>query len=386
MLGNEMRAKIDPRDYDLFVGMDTDKKSISHTILDQGAFMKTVTTPNEPRAIVNYVERNYPGKKIAFAYEAGPTGYGLHDEIKKAGYPCLVLASAMIPQIPGRRVKTNRLDSQKISVSLRGGELSGIRVPSEAYRQLRELISLRESYIKEDVRLKCRMKSMFLFEGMIFPDGNWSQKLLKALDAWECQGAVKFKLDQLLKSLRSVEEQIKDTTKEIQRFCKENEELRKYEELLRSLPGIGHIVAVYLMARLGDYHYIRSGNEIAAFFGMVPRERSTGDSVRRGSITRIGDERVRNKLIQCAWMAILRDGELKEFYERIHQRYPKGTGARKAIVAVANKICRRMACILREQRPYQIKGKLATGVKEETSSSRIGSIIERTEEATLEVR
>ena len=48
MLGIEMRAKIDPRDYDLFVGMDADKKAISHTILDQGAFVKTVTTPNEP--------------------------------------------------------------------------------------------------------------------------------------------------------------------------------------------------------------------------------------------------------------------------------------------------------------------------------------------------
>src|ERR1043165_7157689 len=144
MLGGEMRAKIEPRDYDVFVGMDTDKGLISSTVIDHGAFVKRASSRNEPRSFVSYMERNYPGKRMAFAYEAGPTGYGLFDEIVKAGYPCLVLASSMIPTIPGKRVKTNRLDADKISVSLRGGELRGIRVPSEAYRELRHLISLRE--------------------------------------------------------------------------------------------------------------------------------------------------------------------------------------------------------------------------------------------------
>lgn len=127
MLGNEIKAKIDPRDYDLFIGMDTDKRTISNTILDQGAYMKTVTMSQDPVGIVRYMKQYYPNKRLAFAYEAGPTGYGLHDEIVKAGYPCLVLASAMIPRIPGKQVKTNRLDSEKIGVSLRRGELRGIR-------------------------------------------------------------------------------------------------------------------------------------------------------------------------------------------------------------------------------------------------------------------
>lgn len=274
MLGTETR--IDPREYDLFVGMDVDKKRISNSVLDHGAFIKTVSLMNEPTMLMSYVKRNYPGKRIAFAYEAGPTGYKLHDAIKEAGYPCLVLPSSMIPTSPGTQIKTNRLDSRRIGVSLRGGELRGIQVPTETIRQLRHLVTLRESYVKEDVRNKCRIKALFLFEGMTFPEGDWSQRLLKVLDKVECQEEVRFKLDQLLKSLRHAEDQIKVTTREMQRFCRKDKDLIQYEKLLRSIPGIGHTISVYLMAKLGDYRLIGSGEEIASFFGMVPREGARG--------------------------------------------------------------------------------------------------------------
>jgi transposase len=381
MLGSE--TKIDPREYDLFVGMDVDKKHISNSVFDHGAFMKTVSLVNEPTMLVSYVRRNYPGKKIAFAYEAGPTGYRLYDAIQEAGYPCLVLPSSMIPTSPGTQVKTNRLDSRRIGVSLRGGELRGIQVPTETMRELRHLVTLREAYVKEDVRFKCRIKSLFLFEGMTFPEGDWSQRLLKELDKVECKDEVRFKLDQLLKSLRHAEMQIKETTRELQRFCRKDKDLIKYEKLLRSIPGIGHTISVYLMARLGDYQLIRSGEEIASFFGMVPRERSTGEMVRRGSITKSGDGRVRNKLIQASWVAIQKDQELADFYERIYERNPKAIAAKKAIVAVARKICHRMACVLREQRSYRVN---KMKVKEGTDSSRKDSIIRRTREEILEVR
>jgi len=378
MLGAEIR--IDPREYDLFVGMDVDRKQISNSVFDHGAFRKTVNTINDPKTLVRYVEKNYPGQRIAFAYEAGPTGYGLHDEIKRAGYPCLVLPSSMIPIIAGSRVKTNRLDSMKIGMSLRGGQLRGIHVPRETIRELRHLVSLRETYVKEDVRIKCRMKSLFLFEGIPFPEGDWSQRLLRTLEEVECKAEIRFKLDQLLKTLRFIEDQIKETTREIQKFCRENEELERYEKLLRSIPGIGHTISVYLMAKLGEDERARSGEEIASFFGLVPREKSTGDRVNRGPITKSGDGRVRNKLIQAAWVAVQKDADLNEFYQRIYERNPKPIAAKKAIVAVARKLCHRMACVLREQRPYRIK------VIEGTDSSRTDSGIRRTREEILEVR
>ena len=76
--------------------------------------------------LVNYVRKHFPDKKVAFAYEAGPTGYGLHDGLEAQTYRCVIASPAMIPQAPGQRVKTNRLDSRKLAESMREGQLKPI--------------------------------------------------------------------------------------------------------------------------------------------------------------------------------------------------------------------------------------------------------------------
>jgi transposase len=83
-------------------------------------------------------------------------------------------------------------------------------------------------------------------------------------------------------------------------------------------------------------------------------EHSTGDKENRGSITRAGDSRLRNKLIQSAWVTIrkVRNPDASGFYRRIYARHPKQVAARKAIVAVARKLTTRIYAVLKEQRPF----------------------------------
>ena len=99
-----------PRDYDVFSGLDVDKRSISVTFTDHDRFLKSLRMPYSAEHLLNHVRKHFPNKKVAFVYEAGPTGYGLYDGIVAQGYPCLIAAPSMIPKAPGQRVKTNRLD------------------------------------------------------------------------------------------------------------------------------------------------------------------------------------------------------------------------------------------------------------------------------------
>ena len=101
-----------PRDYDVFSGLDVDKRSISVTFTDHDRFLKSLRMPYSAEHLLNHVRKHFPNKKVAFVYEAGPTGYGLYDGIVAQGYPCLIAAPSMIPKAPGQRVKTNRLDSK----------------------------------------------------------------------------------------------------------------------------------------------------------------------------------------------------------------------------------------------------------------------------------
>ena len=362
-----------PRDYDVFAGLDVDKKSISATFTDHQGSVKSMRMPYSVEHLVNHVRKHYGDKKIAFAYEAGPTGYGLHDGLVAEQYPCLIASPSMIPQAPGQRVKTNRLDSRKLSENLRGGQLKGIHIPTERYRNLRHLTQLRDVAVSDVVAMKQRIKSLLLFEGLEFPlappGSQWSFIVKKQLRELPCSATVRFKLDQLLDSLEFHEKQAVKTTGEIRRFCCNDPELSSCIDHLRSLPGIGWIVASQMMARVGDWRQIRNVRQLPAFLGVVPSEHSTGERTDRGPITRSGDPRLRAKLIQAAWSAIRQDLELREFFRTVCKRHPHPVASRVAIVAVAHKLAVRAAVVLMQQRPYEDRQKVQSAplTQEETS-------------------
>ena len=63
-----------PRDYDVFAGLDVDKRSISVTFTDHQGLLKSLRMPYSVEHLVNHVRKHFPDQKVAFAYEAGPTG------------------------------------------------------------------------------------------------------------------------------------------------------------------------------------------------------------------------------------------------------------------------------------------------------------------------
>jgi hypothetical protein len=104
-----------PQDYDVFAGLDVSKKSIAATFTGHHGFIRSLQMPHSVDYLLNHVRKHFVDQKIAFVYEAGPTGYGLYDGLAAHGYSCMIAAPSMIPRAPGQRVKTNRLDSRGLS-------------------------------------------------------------------------------------------------------------------------------------------------------------------------------------------------------------------------------------------------------------------------------
>ncbi len=278
-----------PRDYDVFAGLDVDKRSISVTFTDHQGLLKSLRMPYSVEHLVSHVRKHFPNQKVAFAYEAGPTGYGLYDGLVAQDFSCLIASPSMIPKAPGQRVKTNRLDSVGLSENLRGGQLKGIHVPTPLYRELRHLTQLRDTLVSEMVGMKQRIKSLLLMEGMEFPPApagsQWSFMVKNKLRKLPCSSTVRFKLDQLIDSLEFNEKQVLKTTREIRRFCHNDPELSQCIEYMMSVSGIGWIVASQLLARIGDWRELRNIRQLGGFLGLVPTEHSTGERTDRGSIT-----------------------------------------------------------------------------------------------------
>src|SRR6266481_1445813 len=188
------------REYDVFSGLDVDKKRIAVTFTNHQGLIRSLSMPYSMEHLVNHVRKHFGDQKVAFAYEAGPTGYGLYDGLVAKAYPCLIASPSMIPKAPGQRVKTNRLDSRGLSENLRGGQLKSIHVPSVVYRELRHLTQLRDTFVSEMVGMKQRIKSLLLMEGIEFPKApagrQWSFRVKDKLRKLPCSGTVRFKLDQ----------------------------------------------------------------------------------------------------------------------------------------------------------------------------------------------
>ena len=345
-----------PREYDIFIGLDVDKKSFSYTVKDHHTMQRSKKIPSNAEHFYNYLHNNYSDKKILCAYEAGPTGFHLHDYLKAKEIPCLVVSPLSIPKAPNERVKNNRIDSKKLAQQLQSGRLKSIRVPQGEYRQLRHLVKTRENYARLLKASKQRIKALLLVAHIDSHikenDQNWSQNYINQLITISCDPGVRQSLDMLLSDLQYARNQTLMIHRALKTFFKNNKSIDGHKRYLQSIPGIGFIVASTLLARIGDPADLENAREIGGFVGLVPSEKSTGDEIHKGPITHLGNSTLRFLLIEAAWVAIRKDTQLKQFYYRIKSRHHPKIAAKKAITAVARKMTLIIYRVLKDQRMY----------------------------------
>src|SRR5271169_1606630 len=123
-----------------FVGLDIHKERISIAVAESGrscAVEYLGEISNDPAAIGKLCDRlERPSKTLAFCYEAGPCGYGVHRQLISLGHRCDVVAPSFIPTRPGDRVKTNRRDATMLARLHRAGELTPVWVPDADHARL----------------------------------------------------------------------------------------------------------------------------------------------------------------------------------------------------------------------------------------------------------
>ena len=344
------------KDYETFIGLDVDKNSFSYTIGDKFQSKKSKKMPSNPKHLYNYLQKHFDLKKVICAYEAGPTGFHLHDYLTENNVSCLITSPASIPKASNEKVKNNRIDSAKIVKHLMSGDLKPIRVPQGPYRELRDLVKIRNLYAKDRKSAKQRIKAYLLYSNLYTalkdPDSSWSYKYINDLKQIECSFAERQRLSMLIEDLEYARQKLLSVHRTLKLFCRENDEINQYIHYLQSLPGIGFIIAVTLLGKIGNPMYLKNQRELAAFVGLTPKENSTGDDINRGPITKMGDKTLRFLLVEAAWVAIRKDTQLDQFYHRIKRRNHPKVAAKIAITAVARKLTQIIYRVLKDKREY----------------------------------
>jgi transposase len=122
---------------------------------------------------------------------------------------------------------------------------------------------------------------------------------------------------------------------------------------LLALPGVGPVVATALVASVGDARPFRSGRELAAWIGLVPRQRSTGGKSRLGGIGRRANHYLRRQLVHGARAVALRLTGKTDPRSRWFQGVIDRHGFNKGIVAMANKTARMAWAMLTRKEDYR---------------------------------
>jgi transposase len=239
---------------------------------------------------------------LSCCYEAGPTGYGLYRQIKQLGQDCIVVAPSLIPRKPGKRVKTNRLDALSLAKQLRAGELTAVWVPDARHEAMRELTRARGAAVLE-LRAKCQqVSSMLLRLGRHYPGKTtWGKAHMAWLAGQKLEHLEqRIALEERLVAVRQAKERIERLEQAI-REAVPAWSLAPLVTALMALRGVAFIAATTLLAEIGDLGRFRTPRELMAWLGLVPSEFSTGEDTRRGPITKAGNLRARQILIECAW-------------------------------------------------------------------------------------
>jgi transposase len=289
-----------------YVALDTSKSRNAVAIADAGRAgeVRFLGEIENTAAAVAKLVRKLAAKygRLTFCYEAGPTGYGLYRQIKGLGHACMVVAPSLIPRKPGERVKTNRRDALSLVKQLRAGDLTAVWVPDARHEAMRDLTRARETAV-EDLRRKRQQVSAFLLrQGLHYPsERTWTKTHRNWLASQKLEHAEqRLAFEEMLLAMRQAQERIERLEQAI-RAAVPDWSLAEVVTALMAMRGIEFISATAFLAEIGDLSRFATPRELMAYLGLVPSEASTGDTVRRGPITKTGNRRARRILVECSW-------------------------------------------------------------------------------------
>ncbi len=288
-----------------YVGLDVHKETISVAVADDGPrgeahFFGTI--PNRAAALRKLAERlGRKDRALRFCYEAGPCGYGVYRTLRGLGHDCAVVAPSLIPRRAGDRVKTDRRDALGLAKLDRAGELTPVWVPDADHEAMRDLVRARAAAVRALRRARQQLTGFLLRHGRVHSGKNWTL----AHRRWLTTLRFKHPAQQIV--LQDYIHAVEDAKARRDALMAQIEALlprwsmAPLVEALQAMRGVALIVAVTLVAEVGDLTRFDNPRQLMAYVGLVPSEHSSGPSIRRGGITKAGNGEARRVLIEAAW-------------------------------------------------------------------------------------
>lgn len=337
----------------LYIGIDIHKRSWKIHCATDLFSGKSFTMPPKPELLKTYVTTHFKGHEVSTAYEAGCCGYYAHRNFEDYGWRSLVVNPADIHRKGKERfTKTDKIDAQLIARELKDGRLESITIPDVEREQLRSLFRRRNDLVKDFRRVKSYIKMQLLYFGVSIPEAfdndHWSHKFRDWLEALTfSHPTARETLDSRMRNFRFIDKELRDVSSKLRAYCRKH--YKKDYYLLRSIPGIGGIVACGIICELGDLRRFKSIKHLAGYVGLASGIHQSGDNQRHTGITMRAHRLMRSYFIEASWQAIRTDPVMQAYY-----RKHVGKNVKSIIVKIARKLLSRTLAVIKTETPYTI--------------------------------
>jgi transposase len=346
------RKELNFEGQNIYIGLDVHKKSWSVTILSDVLVLKKYSQDPSPDVLYAHLVRNYPGATYYSVYEAGFCGFWIHYRLTELGIHNIVVNPADVPTTAGEKIrKTDAIDSNKLARSLRSGDLKAIYVPDNVSLEIRSLIRLKDSMTKDQIRQKNRIRSFLFLHGIeepTFSTSHWSSRFITWLKEVSMKTTCgREALDIMINQLETLRKQRLELLARLRTLYK-SDRFAEPLRLIMSVPGIGQLTGMALIAEIDDIKRFKSADNLASYIGMIPMCHASGDHEGIGDITIRKHSKLRPLLIEAAWTAARQDPAMQFAYAA----YCKRMKPQMAIVKVARKLVNRIYYVMKHEQEY----------------------------------
>lgn len=314
----------------LYVGVDWHKRTSTWVAINEErekVYEKVWDcTPQAVAAAVSSLPAKPEETKLAVEPVCG--WRWMTDICTETGIDVRIANTIKLRQIADSGQKTDKNDALTLAELLRADYLpEAYKVPDDIY-ELRMLVRERAHFITQSTATKCRIHSVCTARG---GHATAEKPLHKA--GWDTLYNEQSGLYEMFKSLEEIKVHVTNLEKHIAETIKETSTYK----ILLSLPGVGPITAAAIYAEVGDFKRFKTPATLISYAGIYPKERSSGDTKRYGSISKAGSRVLRYSIIEAA-MRVRDTDESHNLHTHYLSAKDRNKTAKQARIVVAHKL------------------------------------------------
>ena len=286
----------------------------------------------------------------AVVIESTSNAWEIYDLIAPLVAKIVVANPLKVGQIAGAKVKTDRLDVERLLTLLIADIVPEVWVPPHPVRDLRSLISHRWRLHKQIAMTKNRLQSFIHRFNLIPPEGKlFSEENRSWWQQQEFSSMVRLQIEQDLIILEHLSAHKEAIHQELARLSNRQPWASEMVFLMQ-IPGFGVVLSMTVLAAIGDISRFEHAKKLVGYAGLGAGVHDSGQKHQGKGITKAGRKELRWAMVEAAWRAVGSSPYWKTQYETLKNR---GKHTNEAIVAVARKMLVAVWHVLSKHEPYR---------------------------------